>query len=170
MLTMEVERTKTDVRSGPCGRGQDQPMRPFAQSGSAQPGVHVNDVVEADGNVRYVSRAGVSQITAVGPPPGMLLVSDPSMTWLPAHSHGVHGVVTDEDGNPVAGALVELQNDSSKQIVPYVTNEGGAYRFDGLTLATSYGIWATVQGKHAGVGRLFSTSVAPRELTINFKF
>lgn len=155
MLTMEVEKSKTEVRTGPC----------------AETGGRARAVVHADSATgRLVRSVVVAPKGADAVDDAPMLASDPSMTWVPARSHSVRGTVTDEDGNPVAGAVVELRNDDSKQILSYLTNEDGAYRFENLAPATGYGIWATFYGKHPGGGGLFSTSVAPRESVINFKF
>jgi len=54
----------------------------------------------------------------------------------------VTGVVTDADGKPVAGAVVELKNTETQQVQSVTTRDKGAYRFSGLKKDVDYQVKA----------------------------
>jgi Carboxypeptidase regulatory-like domain len=55
----------------------------------------------------------------------------------------VSGVVTDMDGNPVAGAVVQLKNARTQKILSIITRDKGEYQFSGLSKDVDYQITAT---------------------------
>jgi hypothetical protein len=55
----------------------------------------------------------------------------------------VRGVVTDADGKPVAGAVVELKDTKSQKILSALTHDKGDYAFSGLKKADDYELKAT---------------------------
>ena len=54
----------------------------------------------------------------------------------------VKGVVTDADGNPVSGAVVQLKNTRTMQIRSLITHEKGDYLFTGLSKDVDYEVKA----------------------------
>src|SRR5580658_9329471 len=55
----------------------------------------------------------------------------------------VTGVVTDADGNPIAGAVVQLKNSRTQKTVSIITHEKGEYQFSGLSKDVDYQLIAT---------------------------
>ena len=50
----------------------------------------------------------------------------------------VSGVVTDEEGNPVPGAVVQLKNTKTLQVRSFIAKEQGEYYFHGLATDVDY--------------------------------
>jgi hypothetical protein len=59
----------------------------------------------------------------------------------------VSGIVTDEDGTPVPGAVVQLKNTKTLQIRSFITREQGDYYFNGLATDVDYELKANANGK-----------------------
>lgn len=55
----------------------------------------------------------------------------------------VSGVVTDADGKPVAGAVVELKNSQTQKVLSVITRDKGEYQFSGLSKDIDYQLIAT---------------------------
>jgi Carboxypeptidase regulatory-like domain len=55
----------------------------------------------------------------------------------------VSGVVTDADGNPIAGAIVQLKNTRTQKTLSIITREKGEYQFSGLSKDIDYQLTAT---------------------------
>ena len=66
----------------------------------------------------------------------------------------VHGIVKDQNDNPLAGALVNLKNLKTKQVLTFITKSDGKYMFDGLSREQDYEINASFSGKHTPVKKL----------------
>jgi hypothetical protein len=66
----------------------------------------------------------------------------------------VHGVVKDEQGNPVQNALVNLTNLKTKETTTFVTKKDGAYSFDDLSRAEDYDLVASFNSKKTPVKKL----------------
>lgn len=58
----------------------------------------------------------------------------------------VQGVVSDANGNPVVGAVVQLKNTKSLQIRSFITKDRGEYFFNGLSPDVDYEVKAESQG------------------------
>jgi hypothetical protein len=54
----------------------------------------------------------------------------------------IKGQVLDENGKPVAGAVVRLKDKTTKKEVSVTTNQNGRYRFNGVKLRSDYRIHA----------------------------
>jgi hypothetical protein len=54
----------------------------------------------------------------------------------------VSGVVTDADGKPVVGAVVQLKNTRTQKVVSLITREKGEYQFSGLSKDIDYQLTA----------------------------
>jgi hypothetical protein len=59
-----------------------------------------------------------------------------------AKERPLKGVVTDADGNPVPGALVQLKNTKTQQVRTLTTREKGDYLFTGLSKDIDYQVKA----------------------------
>jgi hypothetical protein len=66
----------------------------------------------------------------------------------------VEGVVTDDQGNPVVGAVVHLKNTKTLQIRSFITKEDGRYSFHGLSTNVDYELKAEHQGASSDVKTL----------------
>jgi carboxypeptidase family protein len=60
----------------------------------------------------------------------------------------VSGIVTDQNGNPVKGAVVLIENTAVLRIRSYVTQRDGKYHFAGLYWDVDY----RLKAKYDGVG------------------
>ena len=66
-----------------------------------------------------------------------------------ASERPVQGLVTDADGKPIVGAVVQLKNMRSLQVRSYITREAGAtYYFSGLNKDVDYEVKAQFNGKN----------------------
>jgi hypothetical protein len=73
----------------------------------------------------------------------------------------VSGVVTDEDGGPVPGAVVQLKNTKTLQIRSFIAKEHGEYYFNGLSTDVDYELKADFNGKTSGSKTLSSFDTHP---------
>jgi|SRR5580704_15488710 hypothetical protein len=60
---------------------------------------------------------------------------------VPAETRTVEGTVIN-NGEPIRGAVVQIENRATLQLRSYVTQQDGAYHFAGLPLDAEYQIWA----------------------------
>lgn len=58
----------------------------------------------------------------------------------------VSGVITDDSHEPLKGAVVELEDPASHQIISFLTLGDGHYEFKRVDSHTDYNIWATFRG------------------------
>jgi len=58
----------------------------------------------------------------------------------------VHGVVTDQHHEPLRGAVVYLENESTEAIVTFLTDRGGEYDFKRVSADSNFFLWATYRG------------------------
>jgi hypothetical protein len=66
----------------------------------------------------------------------------------------VHGIVKDEQDNPLKGALVNLKNLQTNQTITYITKADGKYTFEELSREQDYEISAAFSGKTTPVKKL----------------
>lgn len=59
----------------------------------------------------------------------------------------ISGVVTDGDGKPVVGAVVQLKNTRTLQVRSFITKDKGEYYFSGLSKDVDYEVKAQFSGK-----------------------
>jgi hypothetical protein len=60
-----------------------------------------------------------------------------------AKERPVSGVVTDADGKPIVGAVVQLKNTRTQKVLSLMTREKGEYQFSGLSKDIDYQLTAT---------------------------
>ena len=58
----------------------------------------------------------------------------------------VQGIVSDEAGNPISGAIVQLENMKTLQIRSFITKEKGNYYFNDLSTDVDYKLHAENHG------------------------
>ncbi len=80
----------------------------------------------------------------------------------------VEGVVTDPEGNPVEGAVVQLKNTKTLQVRSYITGKNGTYSFHGLSQNVDYELKAEHQGRSSDV-RTLSVFDSRRKAVINLR-
>jgi hypothetical protein len=73
-----------------------------------------------------------------------------------AATRSVQGAVTDASDNPVDGAVVQLKDTKTLQIISYITKDSGMYRFHGLNPDVDYELKAEYQGSASPSKRLSS--------------
>ena len=61
-------------------------------------------------------------------------------------TRGVYGTVTDQDGNPVKGAVALIENTALLRIRSYITQSDGMYHFSGLYWDVDYRLKAKYNG------------------------
>lgn len=62
------------------------------------------------------------------------------------HTRTIHGTVTYRGGEPAAQAAVELENETTLQVVSQRTDAQGRYHFSGLDSDLEYTVTATKKG------------------------
>jgi hypothetical protein len=80
----------------------------------------------------------------------------------------VTGIVTDESGAPVPGAIVQLENMKTMQIRSFVAKDKGDYYFHGLGMDVDYRLKAESNGKTSATRTVSSFDSHP-EVTINLQ-
>jgi hypothetical protein len=80
----------------------------------------------------------------------------------------VAGVVTDVAGNPVPGAVVQLENMKTMQIRSFIAKDKGDYVFSGLGTDVDYTLKAEFNG-HASASKTLSTFDSHPVATINLQ-
>jgi hypothetical protein len=63
----------------------------------------------------------------------------------------VSGTVTDDGHEPLKGAVVELENPATHEVVSYLTPADGTYVFKRLDSHTDFHLWATFRGHKSAV-------------------
>jgi hypothetical protein len=59
------------------------------------------------------------------------------------------GTVTDTSHEPIRGAVVELRNEGSHELVTYITEANGSYSFKRLDGNADYVVWVVYRGLHS---------------------
>jgi hypothetical protein len=82
----------------------------------------------------------------------------------------VRGRVTDQRGHLLAGAIVQLENDSTFWIRSYITQSDGLYHFEELSTGDSYQVRAKYNGissRTKGVSKFSFRTLATVNLVVN---
>ena len=80
----------------------------------------------------------------------------------------VSGIVTDEAGAPVPGAVVQLKDTKTLQVRSFIAREQGDYYFHGLATDVAYELKADANGKSSGAKTLSLFNTNP-EAKINLQ-
>ncbi len=80
----------------------------------------------------------------------------------------LQGQVTDPDGKPAVGAVVQLKDTRTLQVRSFITQDDGEYRFSGLRADTDYEIKAEFNGMNSDTKRL-SNFDTRKNATVNLK-
>jgi len=80
----------------------------------------------------------------------------------------ISGIVTDAAGNPVPGAVVQLENLKTLQIRSFIAKDKGDYIFQGLATDVDWRLKAMANGKTSKT-RTISTFDSHPEVTVNLQ-
>lgn len=80
----------------------------------------------------------------------------------------VQGIVSDASGQPVPGAVVQLKNTKTLQIISFITKEGGNYYFNGLSPDIDFELTAKKSGKSSAT-RTLSSFDSRKQAVMNLK-
>ncbi len=69
-------------------------------------------------------------------------------------TRSVHGIVTDKNGEPLRGAVVQLEDARSLQIRSFITKRDGAFTFHRLSTEVDYTLQARYRDKASDTKRL----------------
>lgn len=61
----------------------------------------------------------------------------------------LNGTVTDTSHEPIRGAVVELHNSKSNEVLSYLTDASGQYNFKRLDGNTDYDVWVLYRGRRS---------------------
>ena len=82
----------------------------------------------------------------------------------------VRGTVTDERGQVLVGAIVQLRNNATLQIRSYITQNEGEYHFEELSTEVTYKVQASYKGTYSrsrAVSRFSSRALKTIDLEID---
>lgn len=85
------------------------------------------------------------------------------------HLRSVQGFVRDQSGNPLPGAVVEIEDRTTLQVRSYITEKDGAYRFGQLLPDLTYHLrakFAGVFGHSKDISKYSSKDNARVDLTV----
>jgi hypothetical protein len=94
--------------------------------------------------------------------------------WAPAlaqddrPTRSVKGLVTDEQENPIEGAVVQIKNTKTLQVKSFITDRDGSYYFHGLDTNVDYQLKARL-GDTMSRTRTVSTFDDRKEVVYNFE-
>src|ERR1700723_3587122 len=59
------------------------------------------------------------------------------------------GTVKDRQHEPLRGAIVQVDNEETKNVISYITDRSGQYSFKRLEGETDYRVWSTYRGQRS---------------------
>jgi hypothetical protein len=81
-------------------------------------------------------------------------------------SRTLTGIVTDDSGKPIKGALVTLTNLSTKEHTEFFTKADGRYRFEDLSFAKDYQVQASYQGRQSVAKKMSQYDHTPNVMRV----
>ena len=100
---------------------------------------------------------------------GVLLAAGmPALAQDDRPTRSVKGLVTDEQENPLEGAVVQLKNTKTLQVKSFITDRDGSYYFHGLDTNVDYQLKAR-SGDVVSRTRTVSTFDDRKEVVYNFE-
>jgi hypothetical protein len=64
------------------------------------------------------------------------------------------GTVQDRHHEPLKGAVVQIENEDTKNVISYLTDRSGRYSFKRLAGETDYHVWFTYRGQQSKIREL----------------
>ena len=80
----------------------------------------------------------------------------------------VQGTVTDADSNPLNGAVVQLKDTKTLQVMSFFTQQNGGYHFAGLSMNVDYELKAEKDGASSS-SKTVSVFDSRKTVVINLK-
>jgi hypothetical protein len=80
----------------------------------------------------------------------------------------VQGTVLNSDGQPLANAVVYLQDEKTLEVRTYITEADGRYRFGQLASDVDYQLWAEYKG-HKSKTRAISSFDSKKQFSFDLK-
>jgi hypothetical protein len=100
---------------------------------------------------------------------GVLLAAGaPALAQDDRPTRSVKGLVTDEQENPIEGAVVQIKNTKTLQVKSFITDRDGSYYFHGLDTNVDYQLKARL-GEAMSRTRTVSTFDDRKEVVYNFE-
>jgi len=84
-----------------------------------------------------------------------------SSSKKPPAERSVSGVVTNDDGSPIPGAIVQMKDMKTLQVRSFIARDKGEYYFNGLSTDIDYEFHAEWNGKTSNTRRLSSFDSHP---------
>ena len=119
---------------------------------------------------RWLARAAacVVAVTVAMTVAAALVGALPARSQMPNPSvRSLSGRVTDSSHEPIRGAIVELRNSDTREVVTYITDESGRYNFKHLDGNVDYDVWVIFRGQ-PGATRSISKFDSHMIKVINF--
>ena len=63
----------------------------------------------------------------------------------------ISGTVQDRQHEPLRGAVVQIESETTSSIESYITDQTGHYRFKRLSSDQDYKVWSTYRGKRSPI-------------------
>src|SRR5258708_35829505 len=79
------------------------------------------------------------------------------------------GVVKDDGGTPIEGAIVQLRDGYTGKLVDFITKHDGTYSFTALSMDIDYELIAKRDGYGDPVKKKLSTYYSRKPATLNFE-
>lgn len=79
------------------------------------------------------------------------------------------GVVRDNNGDPISGAIVQIKNGKTGQMIDFITKQDGSYRFDELDMDIDYDLTARRDGYGDPVKKRLSKYDSRKPAILNFE-
>ena len=72
------------------------------------------------------------------------------------NTRNLSGRISDRSHEPLKGAIVQVENQSTHSVISYITNETGRYSFKRLQTDSDYSVWVTFRGQRSKIRTLSS--------------
>lgn len=86
-----------------------------------------------------------------------------------SHIRNLSGVVRDKSGDPISGAVVQLKNSKTSEVIDFITKTDGSYRFDDLDMNIDYDLTAKRDGYGDPVTKKLSKYDSRKPAILNFE-
>lgn len=93
--------------------------------------------------------AGLAALLSVAPGRVAWASGSSASTTKVPQLRTIEGVVCDDDGSPVQGAVVYLQDTKSLAVKSYLSDAQGEFHFRHLSMSLDYDVWAELNGKRS---------------------
>ncbi len=99
---------------------------------------------------------------------GTTIIPEPGQNRLPPNTRVIQGVVLDEKGVPIPGAIVILKDTKTLQVRSYIAAHDGTYHFFGLSTDVNYQVRAETESM-TSANKLVSVFNSRSHVKVNLK-